>query len=259
MSDNYTGSNSQLGKRKIRAYSNGAASKFARTMGFKRRHVSVPRIIPMNIDKAVGKALKKRSIATPEQKYVDTLSTGASLSTTQAVVLLNGLILGTTDNTRIGTKITVTKIEMNGLAQLSATAGGGLDAGKVALFIDRQVGSAAPAFSNLASADTFAPYNHNGASVLIKSGNMDDEFYIIKEWDYSLDARAGVAGAWQGDVVRFKAEIPIRRVVHYNNGNAGTVADIISNAFYLGYIGSQAAGATATSLQYFIRIWYTDS
>lgn len=259
MADNYSGRNAQMGKRKIRDYDSGAAKKFSRSMGFTRRRVAVPRVVPMNIDRAVGLALKKRSIPTPEQKYTDLISTGGALSTTAVVSHLTGLALGTTDNARIGCKIIVTKIEFNGFAQLSASAGGGVDAGKISLFIDKQTIGVAPVFSNLASADTLTPYNNNGGSVLIKSANNDDGFYIIKDWDYSLDARAGVAAAWQSDIVRFKCSIPIRRVVRYNNGNAGTVADVISNGFFLGYVGSQAAGATQSTLQYFVRVWYTDA
>lgn len=260
MSNNYSGTNATMGKRKIRAYDNGAGRKFARTMGFSRRSAGAPRSISLRVvDKAVGKALKKRSIVTPEQKYTDLISTGGAVSTTAVVSHLTGLNLGTTDNTRIGCKITVTKIEFNAFIQLSASAGGGIDAGKIALFIDKTTIGVAPIFSNLASADTLAPYNNNGGSVLIKAANADENFYIIKEWDFSLDANAGVAAAWQADIVRFKCSIPIKRVIRYNNGNAGTVADVISGGFFLGYVGSQAPGATQSSIQYFVRVWYTDS
>lgn len=259
MSNNYTGSNARQGKRKRTSGPREMlVSRLSRKLFFKGPRPAVPQMSSMVFDKAVGRALKARMITPPEQKFRDTISTDAIISTTETVVLLNGLVLGTTDETRVGTKIRVTKVELNGFIQLSGVAGGGLDVGKISLFVHKQVNGATTAFSVLGTSATPAPYNDNGNAVCLKNGNNADDYYIIKDWDYSLDSNAGVSGAWQFDTLRIKCEVPINRVVVFNNGNAGTVADIISNAFYLGTLGSHVAGASQTSFQYFARVWYTD-
>lgn len=219
---------------------------------------------PMTVqsfDKMFSKALKTRHISTPEQKYKEVEFSG-TISTTSAITLVNGMAQGDANGTRDGLKIIITKIEFEAQLIMSSTAVSGFDRGKVSIFIDKQANGAAPIFSSIVGSALLAPYtNSTGATPLLKNGQFDDQFYIIKDWDYVLDANAfnDAAGVWQRDAMHLKYNKPLRRVIEYNLGNAGTVADIVSNAIYIGGLGGQAAGATATSFSYLVRIWYTDA
>lgn len=256
----YTGSNAKYGsaKRKRTGDRSDSASKLSRSLFFKGARTT-PQMSAIVFDKAVGRALKKRMINPPEQKYVEFISTGVSVSSTETLVLLNGISLGSTDNSRIGQRIRVTKIEFNGFMSLNPAASGGSDTGKVSLFIDKQVNGGVCQFAVAINSDVGAPYTDNGNSMMLKNAAHEDAFYIIKDWDYTLDANAGVSGAWQADIMRFKCEVPINRVVTYDNSNAGTVADIITNAIYLGFEGAHTSGGGGTStLAYIARVWFTD-
>lgn len=252
--DFYSGSNRTYGSKKRKLSKRAGA--FADRMGFKR--FRGPTISVKKIDRLVGKSLKSRNITEPEQKYLETVSTGTSISATENLVLLNAMFLGTTDNQKIGNKIRVTKLEINAIVALSPTAAGGRDFGKVSLFIDKQADGQAPGFSSAIGSNSQTPYTNNGGNILIKNANLEHMFYIIKDWDYVLDSTAGVSGTWQQNVCRMKAEIPINRVVQYNNADTGTITEIMTNSFYLGFLGSQTAGATESIIAYFVRLWYTD-
>lgn len=255
----YTGNNSKYGsaKRKRTGDRSNFASKLSRSLFFKN---PISLSSKPALDKAIGQALKKRHINSPEQKYVEFISTGVSVSATETLVLLNGISLGTTDNSRIGERIRVTKIEFNAFMSLNPAASGGSDVGKLSLFIDKQVNGSATEFTTAINSDVPAPYTDTGNSICLKNAAFEDSYYIIKDWDWTLDANAGVSGAWQADIMRFKCEVPINRIVRYDNSNAGNITDIITNAIYLGFIGAHTAGGGGTStLAYFARVWYTDA
>lgn len=253
----YTGNNRTYGsaKRKRTGDRSNFASKLSRRLFSKG--VSAPSAAVM--DRAVGKALKKRYIQGPEQKYIEKISTGIDVSSTATVFLLNNLALGTTDNSRVGSKVRITKVELCAFMSLNPAASGGSDAGKLSLFIQKQVNGLAPGFASAVDSDTNAPYVSNGNSMMLKNATFEDQYYIIKDWDFALDANAGVSGAWQADIIRFKCEVPVNRVVEYDNSNADTVADILKNAVYLGWKGAHTAGGGGTTtLQFIARVFYTD-
>lgn len=256
------GSNAQYGakKRKASAPSRGFASALSRNLYYMKGPRGPAPMTVQSFDKFFNKAMIKRNIAVPEQKWKEIESAG-TISATQGLVLLNGLALGDSQGTRTGTKVVVTKVEMIANLILSATAAAGYDAGKIALFVDKQANGASPIFSAGGGTSTIAPYTNNaGGPPLIKNAIYDDQFYIVKDWDYCLDGNYGIVGtSQQRDCATLKCNMPLRRVVNYNLLNNGTVTDIVTNAIYLGYIGSQAAGATATSFSYILRVWYTDA
>lgn len=254
----YTGNNSKYGsaKRKRTGDRSNFASKLSRNLFFKN---PISLSSKPSLDKAIGRALKKRMIASPEQKYVELISTGTSVSSTETLVLLNGISLGTTDNSRIGQKIRITKLEFNGFMSLNPAASGGSDTGKVSLFLDKQANASATAFAVAINSDVAAPYTDNGNSMMLKNATHEKVYYIIKDWDYTLDANAGVSGAWQADIMRFKCEVPINRVIVYDNSNAGNITDIISNSMWLGFKGAHTSGGGGTStIAYVVRVWFTD-
>lgn len=263
MASTYTvGKNSQYGSAKKRKHSRtgrSEASTLSRQLFFKGG--VTPQISPMVFDRAVGRALKARRITTPEQKFFEVPFTSFSNSVTSAITLLSGIGLGDTTTQRAGAKIRITKIEATIQLFLSSTAGGGQDAGKFSIFIQKQCNGVAPIFETAPLSAVPAPYNSNGTNSypILKNSLFEDQFYIVKDWDYCLDANAGDSTlGWQSDTCHLKCEVPINRVIEYNNGNAQSVADCIRNAIWLGRVGGQAGGATATAWNGLTRIWFTD-
>lgn len=257
-----SGTNAQYGraKRKRSGPQRGFASALSRNLFFNKGPQGAPMTV-QSFDKMFSRSLARRHISTPEQKYKE-VEVSTTVSTTQALSLINGMVQGDTNATRDGLKIVITKLEFECQLIMSETATGGFDRGKISLFIDKNANGAAPLFSTITGSAVIAPYtNSTGFTPLLKNGQFDDQFYIIKDWDYVLDANSfnGPATVWQRDTVHLKYNKPLRRVIEYNLGNAGTVADIVTNAMYVGRIGGQAAGATATSMAFLVRIWYTDA
>lgn len=256
-----SGTNAQLGKNKRkRGSQRGFASALSRNLFYGKGNAQRMPMTVQSFDKFFQKSMLKRNIAVPEQKWKEFESL-TTISATQGLVLVNGLALGDSQGTRTGTKIVITKVEFIATLILSATAASGFDTGKIAIFVDKQANGAAPIFSAGGGTSTIAPYtNTSGAPPLLKNAIYDDQFYIVKEWDYALDGNYGIVGTSnQRDCAIIKCNIPLRRVVNYNLLNNGTVTDIVTNALYIGAIGQQTAGATATSFSYIMRMWYTDA
>lgn len=246
------GRNYQQGKRNTGRSSFNGASGFRRRMGFSKRRSIVPFMNLKVMDAAVGRGLKKRLIQEGEQKVIETAVTDGAVSLTNVLNLLNGIQLGSTTGTRVGSKVRITKIQVLGDLRLSTTATNGLDRGKMTLFIDKQTNGAAPLYSTDTDLSSlYTPANYP----FFKTNAYEDAFYIIKELDWILEANY----SGQQNAFVFKWDIPINRVVKYNSGNAGTVADIVSNAVYFAYRGSIAAGAAASGISFRARVWYTDS
>lgn len=261
MSNTFAATNSKYGsaKRKRGFNPSMAASKLSRKLFFKQ--FPVP-----NVDKAVGRALKSRLIHSPEQKFIEVIGDGTTISTSAVMTLLNPILEGDNEQNRSGAKVRVTKIEFVASLILGNLAAGGADRGLVSLFIKKQTNAAAPsALVGASGSGNSVPYTSvaAGAVSVLKTALQEDEYYIIKDWQYSLDSNASLgtiaAPEWQRDSLHLRCSIPLSRVIHYNDANGGTVADIIINAIYLGYVGSQTNTADIrTSIQYVARVWFTD-
>lgn len=268
MSNNWSGSNAKYGSAKRKRGSNPSmvASKLSRKLFFKGGRPE-PQISSMVFDKAVGRALRARRITPPEQKFIEVVTGGAVLSTASVMVLLNGLTQGDNISNRTGAKVRITKLEFTAVIELGITAPGGNDYGLVSLFVKKQTNAAAPnAFIGAPASGNSVPYTGitAGGIPALKTALQESEYYIIKDWNYSLDASASQGTTtipdWQSDTLRLHCEVPINRVVNFNDANTGTVADIVTNAFYLGYAGSNSATINVQSLiSYFVRIWFTDA
>lgn len=247
-------SNSSYGKRKIGFNPSQGASKLSRKLFFKKgpMRADVPaKLSARAMDRAVGVALKRRMIIAPEQKYFEVVATTA-VSTTSTVALLNAIPEGDTESARTGAKVKLTKMEFYATIRLATSANN--DAGKISLFIQKQCNGVAALFSTAPSGGGNAPYNDSGTpNILLKNSLQENQFYIIKDIDYTLDA--GFSGQQDSKVIRW--EVPLSRVVEYNALNGGTIADIIHNAVYLGTVGYNAPGNDSTLISY-SRIWYTD-
>lgn len=196
--------------------------------------------------KTVTYVAKKKSTKTykpkEEFKYIDTSGTWVN-DTTGAVTLLNGCVPGDDAINREGRQITMRSLECK-LTNF-ATATTGLDQfHRVLIVLDKQANGAAPAITDiLVTNNVSAPRNLNNSKrfkIL-----MDKRFYL------NAAGEAGTAKIWKKYK---KLLIPVQ----FNNGTAGTVADIITNSLYLVTLGNVAAGGSAGSTQGYIRLRFTE-
>jgi len=125
------------------------------------------------------------------------------------------------------------------------TAGTGIDQWHRYLVVyDRQTNGAALTFANVISAlDVSAPRNLENRR----------RFTILMDRKFHLNA-SGEAGSQR--LVQWYRRL--RHPVTYNNGDAGTVADITTGSLYLISYGRVAAGATAGSCYGTVRVRYED-
>lgn len=186
------------------------------------------------------KSPKYQSIA--ELKAVDG---GATLTadTTGSIALINGIVPGVGFYQRIGRAVLLKKIRLN--VTSTATTTTGIDQyQRLLVVLDHQSNAAALAITDvLTSANTIAFPN------LINQ----KRFKILLDERFLLNAAAepNSTRIWSFDK-------KVNVVVQFNEGTAGTVADIVTNSLYIISIGSVGAGATAGTQIYQSRVSFVD-
>lgn len=177
-----------------------------------------------------------------ELKAVDT-SLASAVDTTGAIALLNGIARGDDIGNRVGRQVTCKYLEAR--IAMGVTSGTGEDQYQRILIVqDRQ-----PNGTALAITDVLVATN------VYSQSNLDNRlrFRILydKWFPLNASAEAGSAKSWE-----FK--VPLNFVTQFNNGDAGTIADIQTNSLYAIVIGSKVAGVTAGSVAGRIRVRFTD-
>lgn len=177
-----------------------------------------------------------------EWKAIDTTCTGV-LDTTGAVTLVNGCARGDDINERTGRKITMRSIQLKFEAVVTATTG--IDnTCRVMLVYDKQTNGAAPTIANiLATSNPAALRNLENRSRFVC---LFDRFFHLNDADESGSRRS------------FQFYRKCRLPVTFNNGDAGTVADITTGSLYLLTLGSVVAGNTAGQISGYCRVRYED-
>jgi len=180
----------------------------------------------------------------PEKKWKD-VSTAATFDLTGTLALLNGLDRGDDDGSRIGRKVTLKSLELRGVAK--ATVETGLaQAIRVIVVYDSQTNAAAPGITDiLNTADAVSLRNMNGST----------RFKVLIDWYGALGDATGDQRqpAFMHEYRKFS--LPMQ----FNNGDAGTVADIVMGSIYMVTVGELAAGATAGAGTIRTRIRYIDN
>jgi len=165
------------------------------------------------------------------------------VNTAGAVFLLNGIARGDDIDERIGRQVTLKSIQMR--AQTYGTAGTGVDqTHRVMIVYDRQTNAAALTVADVLQ--TVAWLSHR---------NLENRKRFRVLYDKCVNINAtGEPGTSR--VLEFYRHL--NHPEEFNNGDAGTVADIQSGSLYLVVIGSEAAGATAGSINVYTRVRYVD-
>lgn len=185
-----------------------------------------------------------RAFPKTEWKYLD-VAVNTTMDTAGSLVLLNGLVPGNGASQRIGQNIQIKSVELRLLNYV--IAGTGIDqVHRYAVVCDRQCN---------ATAMTGAQYLNAATIYGLRLLENRKRFKTYMDCSKYMNATAEPNSGFY-----YHYYLKLRRplTTEYNTGNAGTVADIVSNSLYLYCIGSAAPGATAGTLAGYVRIRYTD-
>lgn len=173
-----------------------------------------------------------------EVKWKDTQVDVQAMTPVAVPVLLNPLVQGDTSITRTADTIKATSIQMRGSVLLDADNLSG-NICRVIIFWDRQPNGVAPVFSDVLDTTTitsatsntiYAPYNLKNAP---RFKILYDKAKAINVMQDLTTAAGTVVSAVPCTSSYWKAKIPLNRECNYGLGNAGTIADISSNALFV--------------------------
>lgn len=183
----------------------------------------------------------KRTI-NKELKYRDEYTSGAlpAIPNTGNFLLLNSLAQGDSATTRTGNGVMDRSFEIKFQVAFNSASAVGQQNLRVLLIRDKQANGSLPATANTVLQQTWWQSAKNDAN--------SDRFKIL------MDKCIGVSSSGP-ETINFKKYIRVKTQTRYN-GNAGTVADIVTGSYFLLMISDQAANGPV--VQYYIRFRYTD-
>lgn len=178
-----------------------------------------------------------------EYKSIDS-STTLAANNGGNILLLNGLVKGDNLDQRCGRKIVMTSLAIR-LSGNSTTATGACQAHRVLIVQDKAANGTALSITDVLDAITV--YSHPNLNNRLR-------FNILHDFMVAVSA-ADDPQSWYVREFKMNMKIP----VIYNSGNAGTIADIVTNSVYLIVMGTEAAGTTAGSVLARVRIRFADA
>lgn len=192
--------------------------------------------------------------AVPELNYKDTYAAAQVVTNTTNLVLLNGLQSGFIVESRLGSQIMMTSVQLRLHVRMPV---GTLSAAeyRVLVLVDRQPNQAAFIFSDLFDTTTVTDMTH---SPFMHSNS--ERFRILYDRRGALPIRFNdaIIGA-QSDIHVMTIHRKLHLAVKYDDTtNNGDITDITKNALYLVYVGSSAVGGSQPVLTYGTRIYYKD-
>lgn len=190
----------------------------------------------------VGRKIRKTLDKKSEFKVADTLF-NAEMSTTGVVTLVNGLTKGTDESNRIGRKVQIRSIQVDGNAAIKSAGLTQID--RVMLVKDRQPNGALPTVGDIVT---------GGGALSVRNLDNRKRFKIL--WDHQFELAK--YGTGQGETNRVKKYFKKKFETVFNSGDTGTIGDINTNALYFVVVGTGAPGTTAASSYYNVRVRFTD-
>lgn len=180
-----------------------------------------------------------RRFINTEMHFTD-VTASVTPTTTPALVLLNGISIGDTASTRTGQSIKMDRSDFRFTLAVNATSVTNFV--RIIVVVDKQTNASAMTSADLlVSATVVSPY----------SFGSQNRFIPLYDETFALHATAGV-----GAITKVVG-LNTNQHVTYNTGNAGTVADIVTNSVYLIHFSDQATNPP--SLLYYNRLWFVDN
>lgn len=179
----------------------------------------------------------------PELKATG-ISGTMTISTTPWVLLANGCAPGTQLNQRIGRQIRMVRLE--GTVAMMATPTTGKDQRqRLLIVLDKQANGTAPSASDILDTVTVES---------LPNLSNQKRFTILYDRRFVRNASAE-----PGSQAIVNISLPLDgRIVQFNGGTTGTVADIVTNSLYMVVLGSEVDGATGGTGNYSLRTRFQD-
>lgn len=197
-------------------------------------------------------ATRDLQLARGEFKSIDTYGAFGDVDWTGTVALVNGCARGDDINERIGRQITMRSIQATILIR-STGAAGTPHVGRVLLVYDRQCNAAA-----LTAANVLATVGSAQAVVTMRNLENRNRFSILMDRRVSFSANMGGAGVGMDNTRMVQFYRKLNHPVAYNNGDAGSIADITSGSLYLVMVTDTNVAADEPEFSYQTRVRYTD-
>lgn len=203
------------------------------------------------------RSLLPKPVGRNEKKFIDASLSLSTFNTTGSSQLLNALSQGTTATTRVGNEAIFKSIYMKATVYPGVTTGVTQNI-RVMLVLDKQPNGAAMPIVGatsttgrllFATAGTCYPY------VPLDLFNKD-RYVSLYDKVYAINPPFSTAA------VQFEVKKYInlgKGIQSIYNGNAGTIADLSSNALYLVICGDQPSGNNAMNIAGNIRLRYVDN
>jgi len=175
-----------------------------------------------------------------EDKHIDVTASVVSSAVTWTQVLFNACQQGTSATTRIGQSIKCSGIEVRFSCQQLA-AQGFAEILRFVVFIDHQ-----------ADATLATPlFVYPATTVAARTDGYVEQYTVL--YDECVNLSPGGQDVYSGKFIS-------RQNFHvaFNTGNAGTIADINTNAIYFMFVNPNVAAAFAT-VNYFLRFIFIDN
>lgn len=205
----------------------------------------------------------------PELKWWDHQIELLAASPVTVPVNINPLLQGTTSTTRLANRVQATSVQgrytfiqdENSLAPYT---------GRVIVFWDKGPKGAACATTDLLDLTTITSANSNTVYAPYNLKNAP-RFKILYDKSFTVNpivafSQENNASGTPNDIITFVPvqshpyhfKIPLKRVVNYGLGNAGTIADISQNALYVVCLSDIAVGADPPQMTGGFRFIYKD-
>lgn len=202
---------------------------------------------------------------TPELKVVDFTNTGSPpgqiiISTTAQFQLLNGLLLGSDVNNRIGRKVALKSLQFTGQIRIDQSKSGVDDYFRVMLVYDRQ-----PTLSTIPPLLSSYDQASNVSSTAFDFFNIsnNNRFKMLADIRYCMDGPASVGNFQSLTNTDYKGEYNINRYIklnglqtHYDNAVSTSIP--VEGALYLVTYGSVAAASAPYSISFTSRVRFSD-
>lgn len=181
----------------------------------------------------------------PERKAIDVGPGTYECSSTGSITLINPCARGDALNERIGRKTFMRTVQVVGQVSPTDTTGI-LQVARVLVVYDSQPNAAAPGITDILTAAT-------DRGLVNLSNSL--RFKIVMDKRYALYDNTGTS--CRPEIIdEFRI---LNLPVHYNSGDAGTIADITTGALWLITCGDAASGTTDSTAKITTRVRYTDA
>lgn len=209
-----------------------------------------------------------------EIKAVDVVAPGGTnvqgafnFNTTAQFTALNLLTVGSSAWNRIGRKISMKSLYIQGNFQTTATTTTQPQFARMIVVYDKQPNGALPAIADLLRDQANSATDSNVTSP--QSGlnlNNRERFEIIRNLRWTLPAPGGVGGALAGPVsatadhMHFEEYAKLgNREVHYKADSApGVIGDLATGCLFICTLGNLVSGSEPYTAVMSIRLRYTD-